>query len=180
MIVCDQCKKEPVTKNGDICDTCAELNKYPFEDQRITPSNNVYLDNVLFEKLSKLTKDIEDEKSNAKKAFGKFMHALKSSFINKYTGKEINDPTPMVIIPKHSTIDRIQKILNHNISVYAEQNQLDTEESLEDFSVHDMYSDNFEESIYQFVDNIQIMQEETPAPQKIVETKETEDHESEE
>ena len=95
------------------------------------------------------------KKKAQKKALSKFMGKLKTGFINKVTGKELNDPTPMTIIPKHSTIDRIQKILNHNLAIHAQNNGLDTPEDLDDFTVNDMYSERFEESLYQIVDNIQ-------------------------
>lgn len=161
-IVCDYCREEVVNKNGEICESCIDKQKFPEADKRCGISNNIYLEPVLFEKYNKLVKDIEGEKKNSKKALGKFMNVLKTSFIDKFTGKEINDPTPQVIVAKHTTNDRIEKILQHNLAVYAAQNDMDTPEDLEDFTVDDIYSDDFENSIYQYVDNIELMEEETP------------------
>jgi len=124
--------------------------------------NNIYLPDDLFEKFKKLHDDLDETKTDTFKAFGKFVKTLGTSFINKFTGKEINDPTPKVIIPKEKTLDRIQKILNHNLAAYARDNQLDTPDDLDDWSIADMHSDDWEQSLYQYVDNITILNDDPP------------------
>lgn len=151
-IVCDECRKNNVEKNGSICEEC----KKQIEESKIDRSymNEIYLPTELFDKFKKLHDQVDKTKPETMKAFAKYVKTLGTSFINHLTGKEINDPTPRVIIPKERTIDRIQKILNHNLSVYAAQNDMDTPEDLDDWTVHDMYSDDWEKTLYQYVDDI--------------------------
>lgn len=158
-IVCDKCMKEYVTSNGDICDNCLRLAALANIDTSFT--NKLYLPKDLYDKFLKLSQDVSDDRAGAKKAIGKFLRNLKTSFLTT-CGKEINDPTPSVIIPKDRTIDRIQKILEHNIAAYARQNDMDTPEDLDDWSVADMYSDDWEQSLYQYVDNITVMEDDSP------------------
>lgn len=155
-ILCDNCLKNRVERNGDTCKECIQL----IEDAKIDHSfkDDIYLPPDLFSKFEKMHKQLDDTKPETLKAFGKFVKTLGTSFINHLTGKEINDPTPRVIIPKERTIDRIQKILNHNLAVYASQNDLDTPEDLEDWTVHDMYSEDWEKTLYQYVDEIELME----------------------
>lgn len=163
-IVCDNCKKSPVLEDGEICKECQEQ----IEDSKIDRSymNNIYLPDDLFKKFQKLHDELDDTKTDTYKAFGKFVKTLGTSFINKITGKEINDPTPRVIIPKEKTLDRIQKILNHNLAAYARDNQMDTPEDLDDWSIADMHSDVWEQSLYQYVDNITILNDDPPAEER--------------
>lgn len=156
-IVCDRCKTENVITNGMICQKCLDQEA----DSKIDHSymEKVYLPPELFDRFQKLHADVEAEKGGARKALGKFMSVLKTSFIHPFTGREILDPTPKVIIPKERTLDRIQKILNHNLAVYARQHDLDTPEDLDDWSVSDMYSDSWEQSLYQYVESVQMMAE---------------------
>ena len=123
-ILCDNCRTVNVKTDGDICSECQVL----IEESKIDRSymNNIYMPDDLFDKFAKLVKHVEDERSGARKAIGKFLHNLKTGFIDKFTGKEINDPTPSVIIPKEKTLDRIDKILKHNLAVYAREADLDT------------------------------------------------------
>lgn len=163
-IVCDQCRVNVVDKNGLICEDCINANEMAKIDTSLIPGNKIYLPDDLFVKFKKLHDELLPEKPRTYKAYSKFLNAMKTSFINKLTGKEINDPTPSVIIPQEKTLDRIQKILNHNLAVYAAHNNMDTPEDIEDWNVPDMYSDDWEESLYQYVDNIEIMEEDNPDP----------------
>lgn len=158
-IVCDRCRIENVASNGDICSECIKIEAESKIDRSYL--GKIYLPTDLFEKFEQIHSQVLSEKQGAKKAMSKFMKTLGTSFINKFTGKEINDPTPRVIIPQEKTIDRIQKIINHNLAVYAKNNNLDTPEDLEDWSITDMYSDNWEQTLYQYVDNIQVMEPES-------------------
>ena len=101
-IVCDKCKIENVVSNGMVCQKCLDIEA----DSKIDKSyrEKIYLTPDLFQKFNKIISDIESEKKGSKGAFGKFMSVLKTSFINRETGKEINDPTPQVVIPKEKTI----------------------------------------------------------------------------
>lgn len=155
-IVCDECRKNNVEKNGTICEDC----KKSIEESKIDRSykNEIYLPTDLFDKFKKLHDQVDTTQPHTMRAFGKFVKTLGTSFINHLTGKEINDPTPRVIIPKERTIDRIQKILNHNLAVYAAQNDMDTPEDLEDWTIHDMYSEDWEKTLYQYVDEITQME----------------------
>lgn len=154
-IVCDKCRSEIVFNNGDICTKCEEIERESKIDKSF--QNDIYLPPDLFEKFKTLHDKLDVTKPETLKAIGIFVKALGTSFINKVTGKEINDPTPQVIIPKEKTLDRIQKILNHNLSVYAAKNDIDTPDDLDDFTVSDFYSDDWEQSLYQYVDNIILM-----------------------
>ena len=156
-LVCDKCMKEKVFTNGEICQKCIEEERESKIDRSYM--NNIYLPRELFEKFQKLHKQLDETKPDTLKVFSKFVKTLGTSFINHLTGKEINDPTPQVIIPKENTLDRIQKILNHNLAHYAERNDYDTPEDLEDWTVSDMHSDDWEQTLYQYVDNINIMEE---------------------
>lgn len=159
-IVCDNCKIENVVNNGDLCKSCIDLEK----DSKIDRSylEKIYFPNDLFQKFQQLHNEVELGKGQSKRAISKFLNVLKTSFIHPFSGKEINDPTPCVIIPQEKTLDRIQKILNHNLAVYARNNDLDTPDDLEDWSVSDMYSDEWEQSLLQYVDNVRIMDEDEP------------------
>lgn len=161
-IVCDQCKENAVLHNGDICDECKNAN----EEAKIDRSyvEKVYLRPELYERFETLHNAVLAEKKNSKSAFGKFMDNLKTSFINPKTGKEINNPTPQVIIPAEKTLDRIQKILNHNLAVYAAQNDLDTPEDLDDWSVADMMADDWETSLFQHVENVKHLMDDDLEP----------------
>lgn len=161
-IVCDRCKTNLVNVNGDICNDCISLDAESKIDRSYL--ENIYLPPDLFAKFERLCKQVESEKSGAKKAIGKFLNVFKTSFINKNTGKEINDPTPRVIIPKEKTMDRIQKILDHNLAVYASQNDMDTPEDLDDWSVPDMMSDDWEQSLFQHVESVTVMDQDQPTP----------------
>lgn len=174
-IVCDNCNKTKVEKNGEICDECQQS----IADSKIDKSylNSIYLPNELFDKFQQLYNELDETKTETKRVFGKFIKTLGTSFINKITGKEINDPTPKVIIPKEKTLDRIQKILNHNLSAYARDHDLDTPEDLDDWTISDMYSDHWEESLYQYVDNITIMEEEQKPPVKTEQKNESDSQE---
>lgn len=154
-IVCDKCRVEIVFNNGETCQKCLDIEAESKIDRSY--QNEVYLPPDLFEKFKKLHDKLDSTKPETLKAVGVFVKALGTSFINKFTGKEINDPTPQVIIPKERTLDRIQKILNHNLSVYARENDMDTPDDLDDWNVTDMYSDEWEQSLYQYVDNIILM-----------------------
>lgn len=164
MIVCDKCLTNNVLKNGQICDECLKEENESKIDRSYM--NNIYLPQELFEKFEKLHDQIDPSKKETLSAFGKFMNTLKTSFINHKTGKEINDPTPKVIVPTENTLDRIKKLLDHNLSVYAKNNDMDTLDDLENWSVKDMYADDWEETLYQYVDNIEIMEDETPPESK--------------
>lgn len=159
-IVCDRCKIENVLTNGDICQKCIDIEEESNVDKSFL--EKVYLPQELFERFEELHSQVVAEKPDSKKAFGKFVNTLKTSFINRFTGKEINDPTPQVIIPKERTLDRIQKILNHNLSVYAQQHDMDTPEDLDDWTVADMYSDDWEKTLYQYVDQVVVMDQDDP------------------
>lgn len=159
-IVCDRCKVSLVNVNGDICDECLRIEA----DSKIDKSfmEKIYLPTHLFEKLEKLHASVVAENRGSKKALSKFMSTLKTGFINKFTGKEFNDPTPRVIIPQEKTLDRIQSIINHNLAVYAAQNDMDTPEDLDDWTISDAMSDEWEESLYQYVESVQVMEPDKP------------------
>lgn len=154
-IVCDRCKIELVNVNGEICDNCIKEELQSKMDCRHL--EKVYLEPDLFEKFQKLVKNIEAEKSGSKKALGKFMSTLKTGFISRLTGKEINDPTPSVIIPTENSINRIQRMLNHNLSVYAAQHDMDTADDFDNWDIPDLYSDAWEQSLYQHVESVTVM-----------------------
>lgn len=166
-IVCDVCKKNLVIRDGETCNECIEIAKESAIDK--TFLEKIYLPPDVFERFETLRKQVEEDKTGAKKALSKFLQPLKTSFINRLTGKEINDPTPRVIIPKERTLDRIQKILNHNLSVYADQNDMDTEAELNDWSVSDVFSDDWEKTLYQLVDEVVVMEPDDPAPDPKIE-----------
>lgn len=163
-IICDVCRKEAVAINGDICSKCQEAKENPNGGKFAHLAESIYLEPELFQRFKQIHADIQNEKKGAKTAMGKFLNLLKTSFINQETGAEINDPTPIVVIPQHKTLDRIQHILNHNLAVYAAKNDLDTPESLDDWTVNDMYSDEWEQSLYQHVENVTIMASDDPEP----------------
>lgn len=163
-IVCDKCRVEVVNHNGEICQKCIDAEELAKIDQSKLPRNKIYLEPVLFERFEKLHGQVMAEKKDAKKAMGKFMSSLKTGFINKITGKEINDPTPKVIIPQEKTLDRIQKILNHNLATYARLHDHDTPEDLDDWSVADAYSDEWEQTLFQYVETVKQMQTDDLTP----------------
>ena len=105
-IVCDECRKNNVEKNGTICEDCKKF----IEESKIDRSyqNEIYLPTELFDKFKKLHDQVDTTQPDTMRAFRKFVKTLGTSFINHLTGKEINDPTPRVIIPKErqSTVYR--------------------------------------------------------------------------
>lgn len=87
-----------------------------------------------------------------KSDFARLVH----SYLDPETGKEINNPTPMVIHADLdrplSTAERIEWILNRRLSRWAQDQGLETEDDAQDFGIEDDESELMEQSIYQVVD----------------------------
>lgn len=159
-IVCDRCQKNLVSVNGQICDECLRIEADSKIDK--TYLNKIYLPSDLFDKFERLHNSVISNKSGSKKALSKFMRTLRTSFLNRKTGKELNDPTPKVIQPSEKTLDRVEKILNHNLRTYAALHDMDTPEDLDDWTVSDMMSDEWEQSLYQYVESVEVMEPDEP------------------
>lgn len=89
---------------------------------------------------------------------------LVTSYLDRETGREINNPTPLVLHPDiekpMSIAERIEWILNRRLSHNASQRGLETLEESQDFEIRDDEFEALEQSIYQTVDyDVKLMDE---------------------
>lgn len=162
MILCDLCRKVKVDTDGSLCEACEKIEQSDLAEDRQGVNHNVYLPPDLFKRFKQLNSEVEQANKGAQTLMGKMMSVLKTAFINPDDGKMIVNPKPNVITPREGNVAKIQRILDHNARVQAEQFVKD--EDLDDWSIENIESDEFEQSILQVVANIEPMKEDEVEP----------------
>lgn len=163
MIICDICKKNEVFENGQKCEVCSKLKITELAEDRQGLAG-VYLPADLYDKYVKLLEKADGGDRDAKGLLGKMLSTLKSSFLDPFTGKTIVSPVPDKIFVGDSTLSRVEREIKRQANILAEKREMETIESLNDWDVDDLRSDEFEQSVYQIVANIDPMADEILQP----------------
>lgn len=159
MIICNICKKNEVDHDGDKCDKCKDLIITDLAEDR-QGQQTTYLPKKQFERLLELIEKVENGNKKAETTLGTIMKRIKTAVIHPFTGEKIMNPVPVKISPREKTIDRIQRILDHNMKVHAQE----IEPDIDDWSVPDLDSDEFEQTLLQLVPKIETMEDDDLEP----------------
>lgn len=154
MILCDLCRKVEVDTDGMLCEVCETIPQSDLAEDRQGVSHDVYLPTDLFQKYKKIVEGVEAGDRKAETLMGKFMSALKTAFIDQKTGKVIANPKPNCITPREGNLAKIQRIIEHNAKVNAQM--IIEETKMDDWTVDDIRSDEFEQTIFQEIGNTPI------------------------
>lgn len=157
MIICDVCKKNEVVENGQRCEDCQGILQTELAEDRENITG-AYLPDDLYEKYAALDRKIKQSDIKAKGLFGKMMSALRTSFLNP-EGKLILNPVPDKVCLRESSMDRVERFIMKQANDIASKKEMETEESLNNWTVEDLRSPEFEETIFQLVSNIEVMPE---------------------
>lgn len=162
MIICDVCKKNEVQENGQKCEACARLKITELAEDREGLSG-AYLPPDLYQKYMQLLQKADSGDRKAQGLLGKMLSAVKTSFLDD-KGKTIVNPVPDKVFVGDSTLSRVEREIKRQANILAQKEEMETEESLNNWDIDDIRSDEFEQSVYQIVSNIEPMADEVLEP----------------